>query len=82
MHHGSYPVNTFMTSLDTTVSKDKLSGTLLAGYINSSSVLKYSFATLSLQYKMKRSSLALNAGCQDINNNKIVHTGVQYKTVF
>jgi len=86
MQCGSSPINTFMTTFDTSVSKNNLSASVSAGYINSSSLAKYSFVTGSLEYKIKKSSVSISAGYQNYeiidDKDKIFHIGTRYAVNF
>lgn len=93
MQGGASPINTYMTILDTTVSKNKWSASVSAGHINTNSQIKYSFITGGLEYKMKNSSLSFKAGYQNYemtgdgesvvnDKDKIFHVGARYAINF
>ena len=83
---GNPPQNTFMVALDTTVKKDKFAVSVSTGYINSNSDVKHMFVTGSLEYKMKKSMLAVTAGYQDCDisseQDNIFYSGIRYAVNF
>ena len=86
MQHDSEPINTFMATLDTSVSKNNFSASVSAGYIDSNPEVSYTFLTGNLSYKIKKSSLSLSTGYQnykmDDDKDKIFHIGVAYNMNF
>ena len=86
MQPGSSPQNTFMATVDTSISKNKFSANVSGGYICSAPDVKYLFILGSATYSMKNSSVSLIAGYQSSDvpalEDKVFHIGARYAVGF